>query len=319
MVAVDLFLSSLRLSAARRILIKWLFFFLVTLVVLFPYPRLLYRHVAHWRDLQSLVQPEAPELAGWDAELRRWLLESWPQEPIAGRSFREWLSHTDPVRVQRSVEAFVLNKVKYAWDWDVWGMADYLPSVGEIFAVAGPREPLREDCDGRAVIAASLMRRLGYEARIVTDLRHVWVSTPQGEWMGPGRQKTLVSTSQGSRIQAQTLWTNLPVSLSYGIAVFPWLRELMILFTAYLLCCHRRMHPLAALGGGVLLLQGLLFMRCGVLAPTGVAADGSAWPAWVGIAHLLGGFVLLGMASRRARRRAGGDPRIKIPPALPAV
>ena len=46
------------------------------------------------------------------------------------------------------------------------GSADYMPTVKEIFDKAAETDgAAREDCDGRAVIAASLMKRLGYDAR----------------------------------------------------------------------------------------------------------------------------------------------------------
>ena len=45
--------------------------------------------------------------------------------------------------------------------------------------------------------------------------------------------------------------------------------------------------------GGMLLLQGLLFMRLGYLAPQLVAGNGAAWPVWLGVVHMLGGFGVL--------------------------
>jgi hypothetical protein len=164
-----------------------------------------------------------------------------------------------------------------------------------------PDGQVYEDCDGRAVVAASLMRRLGYQASLVTDLRHVWVKTPHGEWMGPGGRTTVVSTPQGNRVDLRTLWANVPISLSYGISVFPFWREVIILATAYLLLLHRRMSWRIAAPAGLVLLQGLLFMRCGGLSPQGVSRFDASWPALVGILHLSAGFGVLCWASHRAR------------------
>lgn len=283
-----------------RIPLKWLVFLAITFLVLFPYPGRFARHVAHLRNLNRLVQPDAPALAAWDTELSERL-----SREIAGRApttqpLRELLPSLPPRQVQKKVEAFVYEKVKYAWDWDTWGVADYIPTVDEIFASATDGL-LREDCDGRAVIAASLMRRLGYDSRIVTDLRHVWVTTPQGEWMGPGRAKTVVSTPRGNKFMLGTAVQNAVVSLSFGIGVFPLWRELLILLTAYVLSIHRRMARGSAVLGGLLLLQGLLFMRCGVLAPKGAPGFAASWPAWVGLVHWAAAFFILGRAARRAR------------------
>ncbi|MFQ5425177.1 MAG: hypothetical protein ACE5F9_14525 [Phycisphaerae bacterium] len=273
-----------------RVPAKWAVLLLVTFFVLFPDPVRFARHVRHLSDMQAMIQPEAPELSAWAAEL---------QAGIVGESPR-------PKQAQAAVQKFVYDKVAYAWDWDVWGSADYLPTVHEMFAraAASGDGQIREDCDGRAVMAASLMRKLGYDARIVTDLRHVWVQTPQGDWMGPGRKKSIVSTARGNRLNARTLASNIPVSLSYGIAVFPLLRELIILATAFVLVLHRRMSWRAAALSALLLVQGLFFMRLGVLAPGGVSFDGSSWAAMIGIAHVVGGFAIVLIASARARRRS---------------
>ena len=53
---------------------------------------------------------------------------------------------SEPHALVRGVEKFVYGHVPYAWDWDTWGVADYLPSVAEV------RRMGREDCDGRAVV-----------------------------------------------------------------------------------------------------------------------------------------------------------------------
>ena len=91
------------------------------------------------------------------------------------------------------------------------------------------------------------------------------------------------------------------MALSYGLAVFPLWRELIILATAFVLLLGelRAWRPIAL--GGLLLLQGLLFMRLGYLAPLGVVGHGAAWPVWVGVVHMLGGFGVLLMSSFYAR------------------
>ncbi len=270
-----------------RLPLKWLIFGAVTFFVLFPSPGQFARHLAHLRDMQALVEADAPRLASLEADLNRRL----------GPAPRE------PETVQREIERLVLEKVAYCWDWDQWGSADYLPTVDEMFARADQRGGrLQEDCDGRAVMAASLMRRMGFDARIATDLRHVWVKTPQGEWMGPGRSETLVTTDEGSEIAWHTLLANVPASLSFGIAVFPLGRELVILAAAFGLMLHRGMSRWAAATGLVLLLWALVLMRLGCLAPQ-ATQDGASWPAWIGLACALAGFCVLAVASRRARRR----------------
>ncbi len=315
--------SRLRLAASRRwylrIPLKWLAFAVVTFFVLFPSPSRFARHLSHIADLDAMVEPDAPELATWEAELRR-RFEKKRQSRSSRRrqAIQDGMAPSIAPRVaQREVERFVYAKVAYAWDWETWGSADYMPTVAEMFeqAAASTDGHMREDCDGRAVMAASLMRRLGYESRLVTDLRHVWVTTPRGEWMGPGRGKTIKSSREGNETQWSTALSNVPVSLSYGVAVFPLWREAIILATAILLILHRGMSVRTTATGVLLMGQGLLFLRLGSLAPGQLSREVSAWPAWIGGLHLLAGAVgVLGYSSR-ARRREGtrgpdaGEPR----------
>ena len=131
--------------------IKWATLVVVTLIVCFPYPRTLLRHLAHARNPNLLIEPDAPALAPLLITLR-------PQ-------IRSAQDHHETLRI---VQQFVHETIPYAFDWETWGVVDYLPTVEELLSKK------REDCDGRAVLAASLLRNLGYEANLVTDgLQHV--------------------------------------------------------------------------------------------------------------------------------------------------
>ena len=286
---------------------------LLAVMVCFPHLPRLARHLVRVSNLQAMIEPHAPDLAQWDGPLRERLEKTArvaaakdtgpPFEAAA--DWGELLQRLPPRQVQAEVERFVYERVSYAWDWELWWNADYLPTVAEIFARAAAGDGvLREDCDGRAVMAASLMRRLGYESSLVTDLRHVWVVTPQGEWMGPGRAKTLISTPEGNRLALRTAWTNVPASLAYGLAVFPLWRELVILGGAFLLVRHPRTPPRIQVLAALILLAGLLFMRCGGADPRGAAGFSAWWPVWVGLLHWAAGFGTLAVCSHRARREA---------------
>ncbi len=226
-----------------------------------------------------------------------------PREPNLDIPIAADLSAFRPSEVQKAVERLIYEEVLYDWDWNIWGVADYMPTIAEMFERARlyPDGMLREDCDGRAVMAASLMRRLGYDSRLVTDMRHVWVTTPQGQWMGPGRSTTVRSTPRGNVFSISTALMNAPAALSYGVSVFPLPRELIIAAAAFLLLLNRRMSVRAAMFGGLLLLQGLLFMRLGHVDPLG-GSQSREWPAWVGLLHILAGMAMLLYHGRAARR-----------------
>lgn len=296
-----------------RMPVKWLVFLVVTFLVLFPNPIQFARHVSHVSDLDAMANPESRGLDAWEEEFRERLGTPPVEGDIAAARETERRNVHSPRAVQEAVQAFVYEKVKYRWDWEVWGAADYMPTVEEMFELAAGNDAgeVHEDCDGRAVMAASLMRRLGYEAHIVTDLRHVWVTTPQGEWMGPGGRKTVVSSPQGNRLDLRTAWSNVPISLSFGVSVFPLSRELVILAAAYVLMLHRSIPRRQAALAGLLLVQGLLFLRCGVLSPQSVSQFNASWPALVGMLHVVTGLLILAWEGRRARRTisAAGEKR----------
>jgi len=285
-----------------RLPLKWLVFAAVLVLVCFPNPAQLSRHLSHLRDLDAMIDPSAPELVAWESAFRAALPERWQAHVDAQTP----LPVAPPAAfVQAEIERFVYDKVPYAWDWEVWNAADYLPTVRELFDKA-ERDfdgVVREDCDGQALIAASLMARMGYAPRLVTDLRHVWVETPEGAWMGPGRQATIVSTETGNALDWSTIASNVPVSLSYGIAVFPLVRELIILAAAFVLALHRGLAWRTVIVCAILLLQGLLFMRLGYFAPAAVSGQAAAWPAWVGVLHIAVGYGWLLRASMQARRK----------------
>ncbi len=202
---------------------KLVLFILITGLVLYPKWWLLPTWIARLGNLNSVIDPSHPALA----ELEQRVREKLPAD-------------APPADLLKAVERVVYERIPYAWDWDTWGVMEYLPTTAEVFEVG------REDCDGRAVVAASLLRRLGVEAWLVADLLHMWVETPQGETMSPtGGEKTLSARPTDSQPALRTRLTvsaelvrNLARGFSYGVAVFPLLREVLILAALCLLTVH---------------------------------------------------------------------------------
>ncbi|MFQ5589587.1 MAG: hypothetical protein ACE5HE_00350 [Phycisphaerae bacterium] len=263
-----------RLSWPIRLPIKWALFGISVLIVCFPYPNRLVAHIKHWRDPNLLIEPNAPVIQSFIEELRPQLNEQ--------QTASETLN---------TIQNYVYARIPYAWDWLTWGVADYLPTLSEVVAAG------HEDCDGRAVVAASLLRSFGHEASIVTDFTHVWVKTELGETMGPGSKKAVVATKKGLQVQKGAL-AQLPRSFSYGIAVFPWQRELIILVVAWLLMLRRGGGALCNTVAMALLLDGLVFLRIGGKDHTHLSYPVLA----LGLVNTLGGvFVLLVWARYNAR------------------
>jgi len=255
-------------------------FGLTVLAVCFPHPTVLLRHIQHWQDPNALIDAESPALTPLIAEL----------EPKMAVS-------TEPTAALKTVEAFVYEKIPYEWDWNTWGTADYMPTVEEAIAMG------KEDCDGRAVVAASLLTHFGFESQIVTDFSHCWVKTNHGETMAPGSSNAIMGEQGGLRVN-YAAFAELPRALAYGTAVFPLGREMIILLVGWYLMLRNRGGKACSLCGLVFLVNGLLLLRVGghdYLNP-------SVLLQWAGLCNLgLGAIALTVFGAINARQAAPVD------------
>ena len=261
-----------RLRAPIRVPLKWAIFALVVLAVCFPHPGILSRHITHWRNPNALIEPDAPALQPLVAAVR---LQVDPDLP--------------PAEALKKVERFVLERLPYAWDWETWGTADYMPTVSEALEMG------REDCDGRAVVAASLLQNLGFDAQIVTDFAHVWVQTDKGDTMSPGKRKVIVGTGDGFELDLAAM-AELPRATAYGIAVFPLLRELIIAIVLWYLLIRPGHGAAKVVVLAGLLLGGLIALRAG-------GADYRhpvLWLQWLGLTGWLGVLIAWAIPVKRS-------------------
>lgn len=187
--------------------------------------------------MNALVDPDAKSIQPWLAELRPTLHDG-----------------LTPTQVLKRVEQFVYEKVPYDWDWNTWGVVDYLPTADEVVEMG------REDCDGRAVVAASMLKNLGFKAELVTDYAHMWVKTDKGETMSPGKTQVVVATEKGLEIKLRGL-LEIPKAWMFGVSIFPLMRELIVACVLWLMLIHRgggkmyHMVTFAVFVGGLLLLR----------------------------------------------------------------
>ena len=134
----------------KTLLVKSLAITLVIIATLFPHPTLFYRQAVRYiRGPESLVDPQNPML-----------------EPLA-KEARLLLPRKNPYAV---IKCVVNKHVQYQSDFKTWGMLDYWATVPETLTKR------YEDCDGIAILTASLASRLGYtNYTICTTLDHMWV------------------------------------------------------------------------------------------------------------------------------------------------
>ena len=249
-------------------------------LALYPKVWLIPTWVGRLRNLNGVLDPECPGLADLEADVR------------AGVG-----DEATPEAVRKAVEATVRTRIPYAFDWETWGVMDYLPTVAEALELG------REDCDGRAVVAASLLRRMGQEAWLASDLKHVWVVTPEGELMSPGKgAKAMVGGESGTKTAVS--WATLASlgrAATFGVAVFPVGRELLMLAALCVAAMQPNSQRWRRVAGCLVLLVALIVLRAAGASAEALAAQPVF--VWVGLAAALAGWLLLVVG---VRPRGGG-------------
>jgi predicted transglutaminase-like cysteine proteinase len=215
----NIFLGSIwtRLAQARwgwRCAIKLAALALLTLVVLFPHPILFLRELQCVANVDVLIQTNLPAMTGINREIDALLA-----------------TNTTKLTEFKAIERFVYQRIKYQYDWDNWGNVDYWPTTAEVW------ERRREDCDGQAVLAASILRARGFtNARIVANLTHVWVAVGKDALMSPQAEQTF--TREGGRTKVKLPSLKAAVDSLAFASKFPVMRELILLFGVLLVGYH---------------------------------------------------------------------------------
>jgi hypothetical protein len=151
-------------ASARTVPIKaWLLkasiFCAITVVVLNPNLKRAFLQVEHLVAPEALIQTNFVALPYITAQLDRFVASDHGRHSEA-----------------RLVARFVLKKIRYVSDYENWGNLDYWPTPAETWAKG------QEDCDGRAILAASLLRARGFHsAALVVGLDHMWITVDENE------------------------------------------------------------------------------------------------------------------------------------------
>jgi predicted transglutaminase-like cysteine proteinase len=240
----------------------------VVLVVLFPHPVLFVRELQALRNDEPLIQPQMRAMA----EINREIDKSLPESPTREQQFK-------------AVERFVYQKIKYQYDWYNWGNLDYWPTAEEVWA----RQ--KEDCDGRAVLCASILRARGFPtAKIVANLNHAWVAVDQDELMGPQAEKNL-RREGGKVIVTLPGWRTWMDSFAF-ISQFPAGRSLLILFAVVILAYHPCKHVAGFFGVTTMALTGFVLLFHWGTMRMGREVSGADGESYTAALLLLGALVL---------------------------
>jgi hypothetical protein len=198
-----------------RVLLKITIFCCVLFFILNPNPKRFVHQVQRYFQTELLIQEKFTGIDRINREINALLpSNATPQEEFA------------------VVQSYVYEHIAYEYDWDNWGNIDYWPTAEDVWA----RQ--REDCDGRAVLAASILRSRGFDsATLAGSIRHIWVQIGERGLMAP-------DTEQNVRISGGELSVSLPSlqilleSTALYVADFPTIRNLILFFAALLLCYH---------------------------------------------------------------------------------
>ena len=173
-------------------------------LILFPDVPKLFAQLGRIGAAERLIEPDHPVVAEWsravDAELPPGLTRA---EQVV------W------------IEKYVGRRLPYCHDWIQWWNADYWPTASEAIAAG------REDCDGIAVVVASVLRHRGYRARLVGNTLHIWVAVDDTgqEILGALEDKAYASDLGWSLPRFSTLLEG----VRFGLAEFPWFRWALLL------------------------------------------------------------------------------------------
>lgn len=212
-----------------RLTVKSLLLGLIVMLCLFPRVDIFVKQLGSLSDPKRLIQPDLPELTEINVRIDARL--------PANASEKDEL---------RAVQNYVLATIPYDYDWNNWGNIDYWPTARDVLARG------REDCDGRAVLAASILQSRGYtNATVVGNLNHIWVNVGKRSIMGAGDKASLIGKSGKVKLELPTK-RNVLMGIAF-IAEFPPLRSAIILLSALALayhpCRHRLGFLLISLGG----------------------------------------------------------------------
>jgi hypothetical protein len=145
-------------SRWRRWTAKTLAFCALSILVLNPNVKRLVLQVQHIFAPETLVQTDFDGLLEINQQIDNLMARS------PGRS---------EVKV---IEKFVLRNIRYVSDYKTWGNMEYWPTAEEVW------RRRQEDCDGRAVLAVSILRSRGYpSARLAISLDHMWAQVNSRE------------------------------------------------------------------------------------------------------------------------------------------
>jgi hypothetical protein len=200
---------------AGRSIIKFGLFALLFLVITMPNPWLTVKQVVAYMDIEALLDPNFPEMK----EINSAINVRLPQHSTFNEEYQ-------------TIVKFVYDSIRYEFDWDNWRNSEYWPSAKQVW------QRKREDCDGQAILAASIFRSRGYsDATVVASLRHLWIRVGNHELMGPDKEKLMI-VEKGKKHFLLPSFNYMLESFAGQLYYYPLSRMVLILCGSLLLLFH---------------------------------------------------------------------------------
>jgi hypothetical protein len=231
----------IKLAALRfiwRLVIKLVLFAGVVLFVLYPNPVLFVEQLRHYVGVEALIQSNFSEMTMINREIDALL----PADATRENEFKV-------------IQRYVYQHIRYEYDWENWGNIDYWPPAEQVW------QRKKEDCDGQAILAASILRSRGFvTAKLVGNFRHIWVAVDRDELMEPDREQTF-KLEGGKPILVLPSLDFALKAVAFYIAEFPGIRNLIIFFTLLVLCYHPCRNLTGFFGMTTLGLVGFILLK----------------------------------------------------------
>ena len=215
-----LFEEWVKIKLWKRIFVKIILLFFVVVVIHYPNPYLLIKQISHFTNVESLINEKLPDIDGINNSINERLKKD----------------HTKKAKYY-AVQQFVYRNIHYKDDWVNWLNIDYWPTADEVW------ERKEEDCDGRAVLAVSILRSRGFKtAQIVGNISHIWVRIDKSEIMGPRKDKnfqTIITGKGKSKTKISKPDKNRMTKVfSYHIRKFPIARNILLIVLTLIIIIH---------------------------------------------------------------------------------
>jgi len=226
-----------RLPNAWRWILKLIIAVVLLFFIIFPRPVLFIRQISRYTHPEELVDPDFPGIQEINQTLDS-LLEQNPEQTEL-----------------QLIQSYIYTNIEYIHDWDQWHNSDYWASPAETWRTR------REDCDGQAILAVSIMRSRGYsQAQLGINLLHIWARIDSIQIMGAMPEENIRKQDGQIKLRLPSVKLILQTS-AYLLEHFPAFRSLLILFIVLGLAYHPQTKRQPFLGVTIICLLGFILLR----------------------------------------------------------